>query len=67
MLLADNIFERSLQPIVENFERQPAGGRIVLSEVAEEEHLRHLGVAVMDGDRVTEIVEKPSPRRRSSR
>ena len=59
VLLADNIFEHSLRPIVENFERQPVGGRIVLSEVAEEEHLRHLGVAVMDGDRVTEIVEKP--------
>jgi glucose-1-phosphate thymidylyltransferase len=59
VLLADNIFEHSLRPIVENFERQPAGGRIVLSEVAEEQHLRHLGVAVMDGDRVAEIVEKP--------
>jgi glucose-1-phosphate thymidylyltransferase len=59
VLLADNIFEHSLQPIVENFERQASGGRIVLSEVAENEHLRHLGVAVMDGDRVTEIVEKP--------
>jgi glucose-1-phosphate thymidylyltransferase len=59
VLLADNIFEHSLRPIVENFERQPAGGRIVLSEVAEEEHLRHLGVAVMEGDRVVEIVEKP--------
>ena len=34
VLLADNIFERSLQPIVENFEQQSAGGRIVLSEVA---------------------------------
>jgi len=59
VLLADNIFEHSLRRIVENFERQPSGGRIVLSEVAEQEHLRHLGVAVMDGDRVTEIVEKP--------
>jgi glucose-1-phosphate thymidylyltransferase len=59
VLLADNIFEHSLRPIVENFERQPSGGRIVLSEVDEDEHLRHLGVAVMDGDRVTEIVEKP--------
>jgi glucose-1-phosphate thymidylyltransferase len=59
VMLADNIFERSLQPIVENFELQEAGGRIVLSRVAEDEHLRHLGVAVMDGDRVTEIVEKP--------
>jgi glucose-1-phosphate thymidylyltransferase len=59
VLLADNIWERSLRPIVENFERQAQGGRIVLAELAEDEHLRHLGVAVMDGDRVTEIVEKP--------
>ena len=59
VLLADNIFERSLRPIVDNFARQASGGRIVLAELAEDEHLRHLGVAVMDGDRVTEIVEKP--------
>jgi glucose-1-phosphate thymidylyltransferase len=59
VLLADNVFERSLLPIVENFEAQDRGGRIVLSRVEEEEHLRHLGVAVMDGERVTEIVEKP--------
>ena len=59
-MLADNIFERSLQPIAQNFERQERGGRIVLSHVEEDEHLRHLGVAVMDGDRVSEIVEKPA-------
>ena len=59
VMLADNIFERSLQPIVANFERQSAGARIVLSEVVEDEHLRHLGVAVMSGDSVTAIVEKP--------
>jgi glucose-1-phosphate thymidylyltransferase len=59
VMLADNNFERSLQPIVENFEQQSEGARIVLSEVAEDEHLRHLGVAVMAGDRVTEILEKP--------
>jgi glucose-1-phosphate thymidylyltransferase len=59
VMLADNIFERSLKPIAENFEKQSKGARIVLSEVAEDEHLRHLGVAVMDGDRVTEILEKP--------
>jgi glucose-1-phosphate thymidylyltransferase len=59
VMLADNIFQRSLAPIVENFARQEKGARIVLSHVAEDEHLRHLGVAVMDGDRVTEIVEKP--------
>ena len=59
VMLADNIFERSLRPIVENFERQEHGARIALAELAEDEHLRHLGVAVMDGGRVTEIVEKP--------
>jgi glucose-1-phosphate thymidylyltransferase len=59
VMLADNIFEESLRPIVENFERQERGGRIVLSKVEEDEHLRHLGVASMDGDRVAQIVEKP--------
>jgi glucose-1-phosphate thymidylyltransferase len=59
VLLADNVFEHSLRPIVENFERQDRGARIVLSRVEEDEHLRHLGVASMDGDRVVQIVEKP--------
>jgi glucose-1-phosphate thymidylyltransferase len=59
VLLADNVFETSLRPIVENFSRQGAGGRVVLSNVVADEHLRHLGVARMDGDRVVEIVEKP--------
>ncbi len=59
VMLADNIFERSLRPVVENFERQERGGRIVLSRVEEDEHLRHLGVAVMDDTRVTQIIEKP--------
>jgi glucose-1-phosphate thymidylyltransferase len=59
VLLADNVFEHSLRPIVENFEQQETGGRIVLSRVEQEEHLRHLGVAAMDGDRVAQIVEKP--------
>jgi glucose-1-phosphate thymidylyltransferase len=59
VLLADNVFERSLQPIAQNFEQQSEGARIVLSEVVQDEHLRHLGVAVMAGDRVTEILEKP--------
>ena len=49
-MLADNIFERSLQPIVENFEQQERGARIVLARESEDEHLRHLGVAEIDGD-----------------
>jgi glucose-1-phosphate thymidylyltransferase len=59
VMLADNIFEDSLRRIVENFESQEAGARIVLSRVEEDEHLRHLGVAAMQGDRVSAIVEKP--------
>ena len=60
VMLADNIFEDSLRPIVENFDRQQAGARVVLSQVEEDEHLRHLGVAAMEGDTVVEIVEKPA-------
>ena len=59
VMLADNIFEDSLAPIVANFAAQESGARIVLSQVEEDEHLRHLGVAVLDGNRVTGIVEKP--------
>jgi glucose-1-phosphate thymidylyltransferase len=60
VLLADNVFERSLRPIVDHFEAQAAGARVVLSHVDEDEHLRHLGVARMNGGRVEEILEKPA-------
>ena len=61
VMLADNVFERSLAPSVEAFERSPDGGRIVLSRVEDPEHLRHLGVPVLDGGaKVTKIVEKPA-------
>jgi len=59
VMLADNIFEESLKPIAVNFDAQAKGARIVLSEVEEDEHLRHLGVARFNDGRVTEIVEKP--------
>jgi glucose-1-phosphate thymidylyltransferase len=59
VFLADNVFERSLRPVVERFEAQDGGARVVLSEIAEDEHLRHLGVAELDGDRIVRIVEKP--------
>jgi glucose-1-phosphate thymidylyltransferase len=59
VMLADNVFERSLRAAIENFERQAGGARILLSREVDEAHLRHLGVAELDGDRVLRIVEKP--------
>jgi glucose-1-phosphate thymidylyltransferase len=59
VMLADNVFERSIRMAVENFESQERGGRIVLAHLPEPEHLRHLGVAELEGDRVLRIVEKP--------
>jgi glucose-1-phosphate thymidylyltransferase len=59
VMLADNVFEQSIKPAVENYERQERGARIVLSREEEPEHLRHLGVAELDGDHVVRIIEKP--------
>jgi glucose-1-phosphate thymidylyltransferase len=60
VMLADNVFERSLRPAVEAFAEQPCGARILLSRLTEASHLRHLGVAEFDdGRRVRRIVEKP--------
>ena len=59
VMLADNVFERTIRPVVENFERQERGGRIVLSREENPEHLRHLGVAELNADKVVRIVEKP--------
>jgi glucose-1-phosphate thymidylyltransferase len=59
VMLADNVFEQSIKPAIENYERQERGARIVLSREDEPEHLRNLGVAELDGDRVVRIVEKP--------
>jgi glucose-1-phosphate thymidylyltransferase len=57
--LADNLFERSIQPAVESFDAQARGARILLARVDDQSHLRHLGVAELDGNRVARIVEKP--------
>src|SRR5438067_7906524 len=56
VMLADNVVVRSLAPAVENFNHQERGGRILLAQLDEPEHLRHLGVAALDVDRVVESV-----------
>jgi glucose-1-phosphate thymidylyltransferase len=60
VMLADNVFERSVAPMVDAFRAQPNGARILLSAVTELEHLQHLGVPELAADgRVARIVEKP--------
>jgi glucose-1-phosphate thymidylyltransferase len=45
---------------VERFEKQPQGGRILLSKESDPSHLQHLGVPAFDAQgRLTGIVEKP--------
>jgi len=60
VMLADNVIERSIAPMVHAFEAEPHGARILLSRVDEPEHLAHLGVPEFGPDgRVLRIVEKP--------
>jgi glucose-1-phosphate thymidylyltransferase len=60
VMLADNVVGGSIRPMVEAFKAEPVGARILLTEVSEPKHLRHLGVPEMDADgRVVRIVEKP--------
>jgi glucose-1-phosphate thymidylyltransferase len=61
VLLADNIFGRTLRPCVDAFNRQQAGARVILYQEANAGHLRNLGVAHFNGDgRIQRIVEKPA-------
>jgi glucose-1-phosphate thymidylyltransferase len=60
VMLADNVMERSIKPMVDAFRADPSGARILLTAVTEPEHLRHLGVPVLsEGGRVERIEEKP--------
>jgi glucose-1-phosphate thymidylyltransferase len=59
VVLADNVFEQSIRPAIASFEKQERGARILLAHIDDPEHLRHLGVAELEGDRVVKIVEKP--------
>ena len=59
VMLADNVFERSINHAVENFEQQGKGARILLAREEDPEHLRHLGVPELNGERVVKIHEKP--------
>jgi glucose-1-phosphate thymidylyltransferase len=60
VMLADNIFERSIRRCVEAFAAQARGARVVLTRESDPAHLRSLGVAQFDGSRrIERIIEKP--------
>jgi glucose-1-phosphate thymidylyltransferase len=59
VMLADNVVEQSIKPMVDAFRAEPKGARILLTAVEEDEHLRHLGVPTFEDGRITSIVEKP--------
>jgi len=57
LLLADNLFELTIRGAAERFAQQGGGARVLLAPV---EHPEHYGIARLDGDRLVEIVEKPT-------
>lgn len=60
VMLADNILGESIAPYVENFRRQDRGARLLLKEMEDPTHLRHLGVPIFGkDDRLAYIREKP--------
>ena len=56
VVLGDNIFERSIAPIVNRFRERPRGALIALAEV---DNPGSYGVAEMHDGRLVRIVEKP--------
>ncbi len=60
VMLGDNILEESIAPYVENFQAQDRGARVLMKEMDNPAHLRHLGVPILDGNgRIQYIREKP--------
>jgi glucose-1-phosphate thymidylyltransferase len=60
VMLGDNILGQSIAPYVENFARQQRGARLLLKEMEDPTHLKHLGVPIFGkDDRLQYIREKP--------
>lgn len=57
VLLADNIFESSIQQLVSDYKIQKTGARVLLKEVDDPERF---GVASLNGNHIDSIEEKPT-------
>lgn len=60
VILGDNIIGGSIADSVEAFSKQPRGARILLKQMDDPEHLRHLGVPIIENGRILYIREKPA-------
>jgi glucose-1-phosphate thymidylyltransferase len=58
VILGDNIFQEDLRPYIASFERRSGGAKVLLKRVSLDD-ARRFGVASVNGDRITGIVEKP--------
>lgn len=56
VILGDNFIQGNIKKAVQDFERQPSGAKIFLKEV---NNPQEFGVATLDGNTVTGIIEKP--------
>jgi len=56
VILGDNLIEKNIKKATDDFLVQEKGAKILLKEVPDPERF---GVAYLDGNRVTEIIEKP--------
>ncbi|HUB27607.1 MAG TPA: sugar phosphate nucleotidyltransferase [Tepidisphaeraceae bacterium] len=57
LILGDNILEYSIRDFCRKFRHQGLGAKILLSQVA---NPKAYGIAEMEGDRVAQIIEKPT-------
>ncbi len=57
VILGDNVFEYSIAPYADNFQKQDKGARVLLKKVGDPERF---GVAALDEHQVLKIQEKPS-------
>ncbi|MFH1509290.1 MAG: sugar phosphate nucleotidyltransferase [bacterium] len=56
-ILGDNVFEDNFKQAVEEFSKKEKGAKVVLKEVPDPERF---GVAKISGDKIEEIIEKPT-------
>ncbi len=59
VMLADNIVEYTIKSAVDNFNANPTGARIILTEADNPDHLKNLGVPELKDGKVVHIIEKP--------